>query len=285
MLSLVIPSRNEIFLQKTILDVLKKATGEIEIFPVLDGYEPPSNELIDDSRVHYVRLPQKEYTQKRHGINLVVNELAKGKYVASADAHCMFAEGFDEVLVKDLEENEITAPRRNRLDAENWCSQIQSDNRPPIDYEYIMAPWKFEPMGFHGFKWDAKTLERLHIPIDETMAIQASFWLMHKSWYQKNNFMKISGYTGWGQESEELVFTTYKNGGRVLTNKNTEFFHLHKGARYGRMYYMSRQSTRECNSYCYNYWVHEQKDFFIKFINRFMPLPGWSGDWEKKIYG
>ena len=217
MLSICIPSKTERFLYQTTKDILEKATGEIEVFPILDGYDLPPEETVDDPRVHYVRLPTVNYTQKRHGLNQVINNLAKGKYVASCDAHCMFKEGFDEVLVKDLEDDWIAVPRRNRLDAENWCLQPQSDNRPPIDYEYVMYPPRFEPKGFHGFKWDEKTLARQDIMIDDVITMQASFWIMNKSWYQKNDFMQIEGFTGWGQEAESLCFKTWMRGGRCFT--------------------------------------------------------------------
>lgn len=88
MLSVIIPSRNEPYFTKTIRDVLGKATGKIELLPIIDGSEP--SELINDSRVRYLRLPKSRNLQKRHGINLGVKE-AKGEYVMWADAHCMFA--------------------------------------------------------------------------------------------------------------------------------------------------------------------------------------------------
>jgi len=277
-LSIAIPSRNEIFLQKTILDVLEKATGDIEIYPILDGYEPPPNELVDDPRVRYIRLPQQRYTQKRHGINHMV-DICNGKYVMSLDAHCMMAKGFDEVLIKDLEENEVALPRRNRLDAENWCIQKQSDDRPPIDYEYLMYPAKFNPKGFHGFKWDERTYQRWNIKVDETITMQGSCWIMHKSWYRKNNFMQIEGYTGWGQEAEEISFTTWCRGGRLITNKNTWYAHLHKGRRYGRMYFMDKKTSKRCNAYAYDFWVNNRLKnkvhTFEWLLERFSPMPNW----------
>ena len=96
MISIVIPSRTEKFLTRTIQDVLEKSVGEIQLFPVLDGYDLEPHEYIEDERVQYVRLPKNYYTQKRHGINKVIYELAKGKYVMSLDAHCMLAEGWDD---------------------------------------------------------------------------------------------------------------------------------------------------------------------------------------------
>ncbi len=283
MISIIIPSRTEIFLKRTIQDVLEKSVGEIEIFPILDGYDLKPDEIIEDKRIRYVKLPQSHHTQKRHGINKVVNNLAKGKYVMSLDAHCMLDYGWDEILLKDLNENEVTLPRRHRLDVDTWGMQSQSDNRPPIDYEYIMWPLKHNPVSFHGFKWDSRTLERWDIPIDETMLIQGSFWLMYKIWFNRCGFMSLE-YQGWGSEGEEICLATYKNGGRVLSNKKTYFCHLHKGQKFGRMYFLPKSETRASIIYAYNFWVHENKDFFIKFINKFMPIPGWPNDWERQLY-
>lgn len=49
-LSVIIPSRNEIFLKKTVEDLLSKAEGEIEVIAVLDGYWP-TPPLNDDNRL------------------------------------------------------------------------------------------------------------------------------------------------------------------------------------------------------------------------------------------
>lgn len=280
-LAVIIPSRNEIFLNNTIRDVLKNATGEIEVIPVLDGYEP--DELIDDPRVNYLRLPKVDYTQKRHGINAAVAG-TDAKYVMSLDAHCMVAPGFDEQLKKDHKPNWVQIPRRHRLDAENWRLQTQSDDRPPIDYEYTMWPLKFDPHGLHGFKWDAKTLSRMHIALDETMHFQGSCWFMTKDWFNEMGLMQIEGYSGWGQEAEEIGLKTWRAGGKVITNKNTWYAHLHKGEKFGRMYYMSRQSMRDCNKFSFQYWVHDNKDFFISFIEKFWPVPGWPENWKEQLW-
>jgi len=282
MLSIAIPSRNEKFLNNTIKDILANATGEIEVFPILDGYEP--EELIKDERVKYIRLPKVNHTQKRHGINEMVKQCS-GEYIMSVDAHCMFAKGFDEQLIKDHQPNWVQVPRRHRLDAENWCLQPQGDSRPPIDYEYIMfKPLLVENEGLHGFKWDARTLERKDIPIDDILTCQGSCWFMTKEWFNKMGFMQIEGYTGWGQEAEEICFTTWMNGGECKVNKNTWYAHLHKGQKYGRMYYMSREENRKSYAYSYNKWIKENKEFFISLLKKFMPMPAWPKNWEEQIW-
>jgi hypothetical protein len=91
-------------------------------------------------------------------------------------------------------------------------------------------------------------------------------------------------YQGWGQEGEEIVFETWKNGGEVKTNKNTWYAHLHKGVKYGRMYHMSREDNRKSYRYSYDLWLNKNRDFFIGLIERFMPLPGWPANWKERLW-
>lgn len=284
MLSIAIPSRNEKFLRNTILDVLANATGKIEIFPILDGYEPPEEEMVHDDRVKYLRIPLGDgKCHKRQGINKMV-EVCNGEYIMSLDAHCLVAKGFDEQLAKDHQPNWIQIPRRNRLDAENWCIQEQQDGRPPIDYEYIQfKPLLVQNEGLHGFRWDERTIARKDIMIDDTFEFQGSCWFMTKKWFLERGFMDIK-YQGWGQEAEELSFETWKNGGEVKTNKNTYYAHLHKGKKYGRMYHMNKRDNEKSYAYSYNLWINENREFFEKLIDKFMPLPGWPTNWKEILW-
>ena len=283
MVTIIIPSKTEKFLEQTIRDILKNATGEIEVLPVLDGYDVPLSEFVADERVRYIKLPQSHQAQKRHAINLAVSQ-AKGDYVMSVDAHIMFAPGFDEQLIKDHEPNWVQVPRRNRLDAENWCLQDQ-DGRPPIDYEYIMFdPLLTKGQGLHGFKWDEKSIRCKDIMIDDILTCQGSCWFMTKEWFLRCGFMQIEGYTGWGQEAEEICFTTWKNGGMCKVNKNTWYAHLHKGQKYGRMYFLSQSDNRKCYEYSYDLWLNKNKDFIISLFEKFMPMPNWPLDWKDKLW-
>jgi len=290
LLAVIIPGKTELFHKKTIEDVLKNATGNIEVIPVYDGHIPSKEELVDDPRVKPIFLPPQNYAQKRQGINLAV-ERTKADYIMSLDAHCMVAPGFDEQLIDDHEWNWVQVPRRNRLDAENWCIQTQSDTRPPIDYEYIMFNQLVRPdhrgkLSIHGFKWDARTYANKDIMIDDTITMQASCWFMSKGWFLLLKLMDIKGYTGWGQEAEEISFKTWKAGGALKTNKNTWYAHLHKGEKYGRMYWMSRAENRESYDFAHHHWLVENKDFMIKLFKKFNSptlMPGWPEDWENLI--
>src|SRR3989344_5356081 len=132
-LSVIIPSRNEIFLDKTIADILQKAEGEIEIIAVLDGYWV--DKPIDNPKITYLHLGKAK--GMRNAINSGV-AVARGKYLMKCDAHCMFDKGFDIKLMTDIEPNWVVVPRRKRLDAQNWS--IQDVGKPDVDYEYLSYP-------------------------------------------------------------------------------------------------------------------------------------------------
>jgi hypothetical protein len=278
-LAIAIPSKNERFLDNTIRDILEKAQGEVVIYPILDGYDAPR---IKDPRVRYMVLPKTSYSKKRQAINEVV-KLSRSDYVMSVDAHCMFDKGFDVKLIESMRPDWVMVPRRHRLDAENWCLQDQCDSRPAIDYEYIIWYSLVRDRSIHGFKWDERTLARIDKPIDDILTFQGSCWIMARDWFQRCGFMDLA-YKGWGQEAEEVSFTTWQQGGRVVVNKNTWYAHLHKGPKYGRMYHLSREECRQSYRHSFKTWVVDNTEFLIGLIKRFAPLPNWPLDWERRIW-
>lgn len=282
MISIIIPARTERYLNRTIEEVLSKSVGDIEVFPVLDGYGDTPYERIIDKRVKYISLPIPDNYErrKRQAVNAAVS-ISHGKYVMWLDAHCVLAKGFDEVLVKDCEDDWVVVPRRYRMDLGKWNKRIE-EVRPPIDYEYLM--WQYLKKGrLAGYKWEIKSEAKKDIPIDDIFTCQGSFVFMTRKHFDRMGFMKTEGYTGWGQEGEEVCLTTLLNGGRAVVNKNTWYAHLHKGQMHGRMYKWT--SVQPSYDYSYDYWVNENRDFFVGLINKYRPIPNFHHDWEKKLYG
>lgn len=275
MVSIVLPSRGERYLRKTVEGLLDTG-GDIEVVPVLDGYEET---LPDDPRVRVVRLSA--HSGMRAAIVAGVAS-SKGEFVMKLDAHCKVAKGFDEALVTDYEPGSVVIPREYRLDAENW--DILRDGRPPLDYWYFINPRKYNPRSLHGYRWNERTLARESILIDETITFQGSCWFMSREHFDKHKFLQDPGYQGVPQqEAEEIGLTTWLSGGRVIVNKKTWYAHWFKGSE-GRGYALSREAVDKCYEYSYNHWVIENREGFVKLIERFMPVPGWSEDWQSRIY-
>ena len=90
-LSILIPSRNEMFLAKTIEDILANIEADTEIIAGLDGQwaDPP---VPQHERVNLIYVP--EAIGQRAGANIACR-LSKAKYVMKVDAHCSFDKGFD----------------------------------------------------------------------------------------------------------------------------------------------------------------------------------------------
>src|SRR5512135_2122432 len=101
-LSILIPSRQEMFLAKTIEDALANIEANTEIIATLDGaWAIPGFEIPQHPRVNIIYVP--EAIGQRAAANIAAR-LAKGKYVMKVDAHCSFDKGFDRIMIEGFEE-------------------------------------------------------------------------------------------------------------------------------------------------------------------------------------
>lgn len=283
-LTIIIPSRNERFLKPTILDLLKNARGNIEIIPILDGYE--ADFTIDDPRVRFLHKEKSE--GMRAGINDAV-ALAKGEYLMKIDGHCLVSEGFDVELLKNIGPNWIIIPRRKRLDAENWC--IQDVGKPDVDYEYLSFPDNpadFGGAGLNGRIWTERALNRKDIMIDDSPASQGSCWLMSKDYFHELELMDEKNYGTFWCESQELAFKCILSGGRYVVNKNAYYAHLHKGKKYGRGYNLDHAELPKGRNQTMRYFTgekvwHKQKYPLSYLLEKFMPMPEWTDEDIKQL--
>jgi glycosyltransferase involved in cell wall biosynthesis len=293
LVSIIIPSRNEIFLQKTILDILSKAKGEIEVIVVLDGYWPTPQKtefwltpaIVEDPRISYIHLPAA--MGMRNAINTGV-AVAKGEYLLKCDAHCMFDEGFDIVLAADCDKNWVVVPRRKRLDVEKW--QLET-GKPDVDYEYLSYPgsrgnWA---EGLHGRVWDARAKERADVLIDDNMSAQGSCWLMRRDYFYELELEDDKNYGTFNHEFQEIGLKAWLSGGRVITNKKTWYAHFHKNKETGgRGYHLPGQELEKGTAYT-NKWLTnsawaKQTLPFEWIIEKFWPVPTWPENWKEVAY-
>lgn len=285
--SVILPARNEIFLGKTVNDLFAKATGEIEVIALLDGYwpDPP----LDEHR-NLIQLHRGQAMGMRAAINAAA-AVANGKFLMKADAHCMFAEGWDETLKADCADNWIVIPSRWSLDAENWA--IENNGKPRRDYHYLCYPdpQKGHDQGMHGVEWWERGRQRSapEYDIDDTPSFQGSCWFMHKTWF--DNFlhgMSEVGYGTFSQEPQEIGMKTWLGGGAVKTNKKTWYAHLHKGKRYGRMYPANMREIVDAHNWAAHHWTHDEEPGMVYkfewFINeKFQGMPTWPENWQASL--
>lgn len=234
MTSIVIPSRNEKYLQKTVQGLLKSTRGIFEILIVLDGYWPKVEEIVLDDRVHYIHIPEPK--GMRNAINVSVS-VARGEYILKTDAHCMFAYGYDETLKENMVDDFVVVPRRYRLDPEKW--EIIQDHRPPIDYMVLDNSLK-------GQEDRAKNLITDTLPkIDFLMTSQGSCWFMKHNYYNHLELLDEKTYGPFYKEMQEIGLKCWLSGGQMKVNKNTWYAHWHKTE--GRGYSLDKDADEMAN--------------------------------------
>jgi glycosyltransferase involved in cell wall biosynthesis len=214
--SVIIPSRNEEFLNRTIQDIQEKFTGDYEIIVTLDGgwVEPIKG-------VKYI------YNEMARGMRTSINQavaIASGKYIMKLDAHCMVDTGIDEKLKASHQDNWVSVPRRKRYDPYKW--ELTDLDAPDIDYMFVS---RFKGHKDNEKNRDTKLKSKL---IDDIEVFQGSCYFMTKDFFQKLGLLDDKNFGKIGSEALEIALKCRHDGGRVVVNKNTWYAHAHISRHY-----------------------------------------------------
>lgn len=300
-LSVLIPARNEMFLRRTVEDVLANSRSETEVIAVLDGYE---HELPNDPRVKVLRTAAA--VGQRAATNLAAHA-ASGRYVMKLDGHCAMAEGFDATLLEDFEAlgDDVTlVPRMYNLHAFDWvcescglatyqgvqperCVQCGSE---PHRMAMIWRPrwnrltesWRFDrQLQFQYWPAHAKTISGDYV---ETMSFIGACMAI-----SRERFWRLGGmdenHGSWGQFGTEWACKSWLSGGRLVTTRRTWFGHLFRTGNFSRNgaspwpYPISQQQIDRAREYSRDLWLNDRWPLAVRplswLVERFQPVPGW----------
>ena len=288
--SVVIPSRHERWLQATIDDLLNKASQDVEVIAVLDGYwpDPPLKDNPKVTQIHF-----SENKGMRAGINAAVSA-SRGDFILKCDGHTLWGEGWDEILKADCPEDAVMVPRRYSLDAEKWA--IKTD-KPPVDYHYLSFPFERpgDPTcGLHGTIWRERAKERKDILVDDEMSSQGSSYFLHKKYWNHIGPLDDQSYGTFTNEFQEVGLKAWLGGGQVLINKRTFMAHLHKGKQWGTGYQFNNaqweawaKQNKKGRDFTNDFWLNNRwtqrvRDFEW-LIEKFWPCPSWPSDWREQL--
>lgn len=215
--SVIIPSRNERFLNQTIFDIQNKFRGDYEIIVTVDGGSAPPVE-----GVKYI------YNREARGMRTAINQAvaqASGKYIMKLDAHCMVDEGIDEKLKAVHQDNWVQTPRRKRFDPHRW--ELTDTDSPDIDYMFVGTSYK-------GHKDNDKNRdpELKKKLLDDTEVFQGSCYFMTRNFFNKLGLLDDKNFGKMGSEAIEIALKCRHNGGRVIINKTTWYAHAHISPNY-----------------------------------------------------
>jgi len=242
-LSIIIPSYKDPLWVKTVQSLLENAEGDIEIIVVFDGYWP-SWELVNDKRVRYLHLGKNR--GMRDAINAGVS-ISKGEFLMRMDEHQIVGKGYDRILT-EMEPNWIVTPRRYFLD--------------PVKWEVMDLPFvDTMDLEIRGGKFTGVDRKRINdLPIEESRAMQGSCWVTKRSWWDVIGELQTEGYGPLIQDSHEMVFKTWKAGGKLMVNKNT--WHAHKHRSFSRTHNNGTPENPSKDQEGYKYAIEIWGDYF-----------------------
>jgi hypothetical protein len=322
-LSVIIPSRNEMFLCQTIEDILKNTEADTDVIALLDGQwaDPPIpvNERVS---LIYVNKP----VGQRGGANLAA-KLSKSKYIFKVDAHCSFDKGFDRKMLEAFKitgDNVTMVPTMRNLWAFDWkcqqcgkkwyqgptptqCKEANYKNsgkpcdstkfkrkmmwvgkeRPQSNsYTFDSEP-HFQYFGEYTRRPEYKeALEKTGLT--ESMSLQGSaFMCTREKYFELNICGEELG--NWGNQGIEVACKTWLSGGKVIVNHNTWYAHMFRtqGGDFGFPWEISgRDAQKTKNNVKDLLWnkKFEKQIYPVSWlVEKFWPVPGWTEESLKKL--
>jgi len=314
-LSILIPSRNEMFLKNTIEDALKNIEADTEIIALLDGvWADPA--IIQNDRVNIIHVNRP--VGQRAGTNIACR-LSRAKYIMKVDAHCSFDQGFDKKMLeffKTVGDNVTAVPIMRNLWAFDWkcyhcgwkkyqgptpekCGQcgkndrikrkmlwIGKHNPQSTSYTFDSEPhfqyfedWKHRP------QYEKDKREKGYT---ETMSLQGSCFMCTRDKYWELELCD-ENLGNWGNQGIEVAVKTWLSGGQVLVNHNTWYAHMFRtqGGDFSFPWPAGGRDTQRTKDNVKNLlWGGKWPKQIRKLswlIEKFAPVKGWSAEDIKKL--
>lgn len=299
-LSVIVPARNEQFLNQTVQSVLANARGDTECIVCLDGYwpDPP---LPDHPRLKVIH--HTEPVGQRAATNDGV-KLSRAKYIAKLDAHCAVDEGFDVKLMADCRPDWTLIPAMHNLHAFDWvcdCGHRTYQGSKPkacekcgVGNHRIEIVWKPKSRPVTSIARFDKNLQyqywksrqnQTQGDLVETMSFIGACMLMERERYWALGGMD-EGHGSWGQYGTEVSAKSWLSGGKVMSTRKTWFAHMFRTGNFAASgesswpYPISQGEIDRARQYSRDLWLNNQWTGQIYplswLVEKFWPVDGWE---------
>jgi glycosyltransferase involved in cell wall biosynthesis len=292
-LSVIIPARNEEWLNKTVEEVLTKSRGETECIVILDGAWPEIG-LNQHERLNVI------YHSKSVGQRAAINEgarVSQAKYIMKLDAHCVLDEGFDLKLIATAEElgpNVTQIPRMYNLHVFDWvcadghrryqspagpCTECRKETVKDVVWKRresrLTWAWRFDPE-LHFQYWHDYEKQHPEEYVETMSLLGACFFMERARYWELGGSDEAHG--SWGQQGTEIACKTWLSGGRLICNKKTWFSHMFRTGGIGFPYPLSNADQEKARQYSRDFWRNNKFPQAIHdlawIVDKFNP-PGW----------
>lgn len=292
-LSILIPARNEIFLARTIEDLLENIEGQTDIIVGLDGaWAEPG--LPQHPKLTVVYYPQ---SIGQRALTNRLCKLSKAKYVMKVDAHTAWDKGFDVKLMENMQDDWTCAPQMRNLHAFNWvCPEGHSRYQGPsgpcqecnqeTSREMVWQPrngtrnsaYRFDK-SLHFQYWpELKAKQKGDLV--ESLSLQGScFMLTREKYWELDICDEKAG--SWGHQGTEVALKTWLSGGKVIINKKTWYAHLFRtqGGDFSFPYKHKESDIEKTRQYFRDIFLEDKwpkaKLKLSDVLDKFRPVPEW----------
>ena len=299
-LSILIPSRNEMFLKNTVEDIIKNKRGDTEVIVGLDGQwaDPPIQDHKDVKIFH---------TSESIGQRAMTNQLARlsqAKYVLKCDAHCAFDEGFDVKLMANMQDDWTVVPVMRNLHIFNWlcpdghrryqgpsgvCTVCGKETTREIVWIAKTNPsstsycFDSQPHFQYFRQWKNSPIyqEQVKTGLTESMSLQGSAWMLTRDKYWELGVCDEE-FGSWGSQGIEVACKTWLSGGCVMVNHKTWYAHLFRtqGGDFGFPYPNPQSKVENAKSHAKELFFGNKYDKAIYplswLVEKFWPVPNWT---------
>lgn len=298
-LSVLIPARNELFLERTVDDVLANSSERTEVIVVLDE-SWPNEPMPQKDRVKVIYCA--ESIGQRAATNLAA-KASRAKFIMKLDAHCSVDKGFDEKLMAECEYDWTVIPRQYNLHAFDWmcdkCGHRTYQGPTPkacekcrsiqLHREIVWKPrrsrqttaWRFDS-NLHFQYWGelSKRPEYAGKKFTPTMSCLGACWFLHRERYwELGGLDELHG--SWGQMGTEIACKSWLSGGQMLVNHDTWFAHMFRtqGGDFSFPYPISGTDQEKARAHSRRLWIEgswpQAKYPLSWLIKKFAPVPDW----------
>lgn len=310
-LSILIPANKEMFLARTVQDILEHIEADTEILVGLDGaWADPA--IPDHPRVKIFHVTESI------GQRAMTNQLARlstAKYIAKVDAHCAFDQGFDRKMIdffKEVGDDVVAVPVMRNLHAFNWvcpdghtryqgpsgvCTEcgkettrdvvwIAKENPTSTSYCFDSTP-HFQYFNEYKRRPERKEMKE-KFAYTESMSLQGSFFMStrEKFWEWELSDERLGN---WGNQGIELACAAWLSGGRVLCNHKTWYAHMFRtqGGDFSFPWENSGRDTERTKNNVWEKFLQKKHPTQIHpvswLVEKFMPVPGWTEESLKNL--
>lgn len=251
MISVLISTINDPYLNKTVENLRQNADGELEFIIINDGGSPVS---VPDATV----INHSKMLGRRISFNQAA-KMAQGDFLFVIDSHCSMSKGWDTKMAESVNANNLVFCVIRDMDAQTWRYK-------PGDYLHVCIDQTYTEKW-----WNKKPLKECDVE-EESIAITGCAWMVTKEqWNRLGGYDECLGEYGWdGPEWSMKIWL--EGNGRVILRTDVICGHIFGTNEKGKQY----QCKMIPKAAYVRYMNKRYGSKILSLIERFGDVPYWT---------